>query len=154
MANAATNNLAVSEDRVCICGWPTDTLVIDRHDGNFDAISSHNNENAATHTLLLFIPGNPGVIHWYTDLLVQIIKRVGRGFAARGVSYAGHGIGEDVVGTKDDHNQSFHRKNLENGNINARKEDQPKDMSIPWTMEGQVKHKIEWIDKVLADFAS
>jgi len=147
MTTAATNNehegLVVSEDRACICGWPTDILTIDHRDGNSVAVP---------HTLLLFIPGNPGVVHWYTDWLAQIVKRLGRGFAVRGVSYAGHGVGEDVIGTKDDHKQSFHSERISRGN-NVGRDGDRRDMSIPWTMDGQIEHKVEWIDKVLAEFA-
>ena len=75
------------------------------------------------------------MVHWYSDTLAHIVKRLGRGYAARGVSYAGHGVVDDVVGTEEDHNQSFHSENLENKNNTYDK--QRKDMSIPWTMDGQ-----------------
>mmetsp|Transcript_27565 Transcript_27565/g.66333 ORF Transcript_27565/g.66333 Transcript_27565/m.66333 type:complete len:380 (+) Transcript_27565:80-1219(+) len=146
-------NLSVIEDQVCICGWQTDTLLINqgqRHSTDDDDVSSRRNQrNSSAHTLIIFIPGNPGVIHWYTDLLAQIINHLGNGFAARGVSYAGHGVGDDVVGTNADHNQSFHSEHLANEiNVNA----QQKNMRIPWTMDGQIEHKIEYVDKVLEDW--
>jgi hypothetical protein len=147
--------LRVVEGRACISGWPTDTLTIDDDDIDHDNNDVHstssrhdrnnpyynNAANAITHTLLIFIPGNPGVIHWYTQFLVRIVEQLGKGYAVRGISYAGHGVGDDVVGTRSDadHNQIiFHDgercdgKVKESININGQK-----DMSISWTMEGQ-----------------
>lgn len=142
--NNSDPDWAVSEGRVRIRGWPTDTLAIDRRRGGADS----------AHTLLLFVPGNPGVVHWYADALARIVRRLGGGHAVRGVSYAGHGVGEDVVGTTDDHERSFHDEELEKAT--TREGDEPskskRDMSIPWTMDGQVEHKIEWLDRVLGDW--
>jgi hypothetical protein len=118
-------DLAVLE-RVCICGWPTDTLSI-----------SYNAPASTTHTLLLFIPGNPGVIHWYTTFLTRIVQKLGRGFAVCGLSYAGHGVGEDVVGTSDDHDRRFHGERLDEKLNEAMHIHGKKDMRVPWTMDGQ-----------------
>jgi hypothetical protein len=106
--------VAVTEDRISICGWPTDVLSIDH-------IVSQNGPNP--HTLLLFIPGNPGVIHWYVDFLLRIVQHLGDGYAVRGVSYAGHGVGDDVVGTDSDHDNNCSDK-----------------MGTAWTMDGQGKN--------------
>jgi len=130
-------DLTVLERRVCICGWPTDTISIDFNGRNYNYATSENKTASITHTLLLFIPGNPGVIQWYTLFLTQIVQKLGRGFAVRGLSYAGHGVGEDVVGTTDDHDQRFHRKRLDGKLNEAMNADGPKDMRVPWTMEGQ-----------------
>lgn len=148
------HGLSVVEDRSCIAGWPTDTLSIDH-------IIKSDYDVPHTHTIIVFIPGNPGVIHWYTDTLAQIVQQVGKGYAARGLSYAGHGVGEEVVGTNEDHLQSFHNEHLStNSNINRgisntnegkRKKGQ-RNMSISWTMEGQIEHKIAWIDTILNDW--
>ncbi len=145
--NAGTNHitgyvhadcLSVLERRVHICGWPTDTLSIDYYGRNATSESKNNGPaSSTTHTLLLFIPGNPGVIHWYTIFLTQVVQQLGRGFAVRGLSYAGHGVGEDVVGTSDDHNQSFHRKRQDEKLNESMDADDLKDMRVPWTMEGQ-----------------
>jgi hypothetical protein len=148
--------LRVVEGRACICGWPTDTLTIDDdyndHDNNDVHSTScrhdRNNHpyyyNAATrtHTLLIFIPGNPGIIHWYTQFLVRIVTQLGKGYAVRGISYAGHGVDDDVVGS-DDHNQTiFHdgegcdgKERNESINVHGQK-----DMRIAWTMEGQSEY--------------
>ena len=156
LATGSDSPAVVSEDRVCICGWPTDTVAIHLRARNSErgAASTLENECANPHTLILFVPGNPGVIHWYTDMLVRIVQQFGKSYSAHGVSYAGHGVGEDVVGTQDNHNQSFHGETLSSKSDNTRDKKQQTDMSIPWTMDGQVKHKIEWIDQVLAPFQS
>ena len=90
-----TATMKVAENRRSICGWPTDVLSID-HCVRTSGFSK-------PHTLIAFIPGNPGVIHWYVDFLFKILENLGDGFAVRGVSYAGHGVGDDVVGTDGDH---------------------------------------------------
>ena len=136
--------LSVSEDRVCICGWLTDTLTIDRQNSSDEkttCASSNNIKNTGTeaHTLIFFIPGNPGVIHWYTDLVAQIINGLGRGFAAHGISYAGHGVGEDVIGNNADHSQSFYRECLAKEMDASVEGGEQQDMRIPWTMDGQSK---------------
>jgi hypothetical protein len=132
-------DLAVLE-RVCICGWPTDTLSIDHHGWSYNYATSEHKNNApasTTHTLLLFIPGNPGVIHWYTTFLTRIVQELGRGFAVYGLSYAGHGVGEDVVGTSDDHDRRFHGERLDEKLNEAMHIHGKKDMRVPWTMDGQ-----------------
>ena len=133
--------LRVVEGRACICGWPTDTLTIDddyndnndvhptssRHDDRNNPY--YNSAATRTHTLLIFSPGNPGIIHWYTQFLVRIVTQLGKGYAVRGISYAGHGVDDDVVGTRNER-----RDGKVNESINV---DGQKDMSIAWTMEGQ-----------------
>ena len=135
--------LTIKENRVCICGWPTDELTIvhcqNSDDETTSPASSGNTKNTTdeAHTLLFFVPGNPGVIHWYTGFLAQIVNRLGRGFAAHGISYAGHGVGEDVVGNNADHSQNFHGEDLaKETNVSVEGGDQ-KDMGISWTMDGQ-----------------
>jgi len=108
-----------------ICGWPTDTFAIDYYD-------EPDKREASPHTVLLFIPGNPGCCSWYQQLLLQAVKRLGRGYAVRATSYAGHGVGASIVGCE---------SGLDNdGRSNA----------VVWTIDGQVEHKIQWIDGLLA----
>lgn len=145
--------LRVVEGRACICGWPTDTLTIDDDDDDDDDLyqndvhstSRHDNLTLTTHTLLFFIPGNPGVIHWYTQFLVRIVEQLGKGYAVRGISYAGHGLQDDVViGTSDDRTQIIcHEEKRRDGKVvnESMNVDGHKDMSISWTMEGQSEWK-------------
>lgn len=80
--------------------------------------------------MILFIPGNPGCIGWYTKFLASIISRIGPLYAGHGISYAGHGVGDHIVEGLD-----------------------PKIRDLPWTIQGQVEHKIEWVEKVLASYS-
>ena len=120
-----------------ICGWPTDAFAIDYYDNNAGPGQSSQEAHlrrreASPHTVLLFIPGNPGCCSWYENLLLQAVKRLGRGYAVRAISYAGHGVGANIVGSE---------SGLDNdGRSNA----------IVWTIDGQVEHKIQWIDGLLA----
>ena len=112
-------DLSVIEKQECICGWPTDTVNIDLRKGE------------RVHTLILFTPGNPGVVQWYIDFLCKVLQQLGNGFAVRGSSLAGHGLDDNVVGNDDDHI------------------DGQRNFAIPWTMKGQIIHRTEWIDNIL-----
>lgn len=116
--------MRTTEDRFLICGWPTDVLSIDN--------DSCTNDASKSHTLLLFIPGNPGVIHWYIDFLENILQNLGDGYAVRGVSYAGHGVGDSIIGTDEDHNISS------NSQDDLKRLDK---MNIAWTIDGQGRYR-------------
>jgi len=134
-------DLSVIEKQECICGWPTDTLSIDINTDN------------RTKTLILFTPGNPGVIQWYIDFLCKVIQRLGSGFAVHGCSLAGHGLDDNVVGNDDDHiiMQSFYKEHINHKSGKVTKDGQ-RNFAIPWTMKGQIKHRAEWIDNILKDW--
>ena len=114
----------VTEERLEISGWPTDVISIEH-----DARST--NRSQKPNTLILFIPGNPGVIHWYIDFLSKILQTLGHGYAVKGVSYAGHGVGDEIVGSDEDHNcYSEHSGSVDlNGRFDK--------MKTAWTMDGQ-----------------
>ena len=82
------------------------------------------------HTVLVFVPGNPGLIEWYLSFFVQLVERLGPGFAARGVANAGHSLHPEHVHSEDD----------------ARCTD------IPWTVEGQSLHKEAYVDLLMQEF--
>lgn len=84
--------------------------------------------------MLLFVPGNPGCIGWYIDFLSILIRHLGVGYAARGISYAGHGVGED---------DSMRMATTHHTN--------GADPNIAWTVDGQVQHKVDWVDQVRAE---
>jgi len=118
----------VAQEKVqLIAGWKTDTISIDHFDST--------NTIHPPHTVLLFVPGNPGFCGWYKKLLVQICQRLGPGFAARAVSHAGHGIRNDetILGRGGSDNKQ------ENLNQTA------------LTVEGQLRHKLEWMDLILKE---
>ena len=113
-----------------ILHWPTDTVSIDYYDDTDDDTDTQGHHVA--HTILLFVPGNPGCIEWYIPLLTQLVTSLGEGFAARGVSYAGHGTTSEIC----------HVQNCDN-------QKQGRDPRIPWTVNGQMDHKMAWIDTIL-----
>lgn len=122
--------------RSTINEWPTDTIEIDFYKEE----TTDTAKKLKPNTILIFIPGNPGLIEWYSDTLIKIIRQLGASYAARGISYAGHGSGDDVVGSIEDHNQSFANKSVHQ-NTAALKSDNNclRDMSVAWTIEGQSK---------------
>ena len=116
--------LLVKQDVANIKNWPTDTLCIDYYDKRHKLIEPH--------TILLFLPGNPGCIGWYSTFLKTIVENLGVGFGARGVSYAGHGVGENIVNPSHNaHGDEY---------INQKKR-------IAWTIDGQIEHKLQWMDQ-------
>jgi len=69
-------------------------------------------------------------------MVKTIVERLGIGYAARAVSYAGHGVDPHVVRAIEE------------------REHKARDYKIAWTVDGQIEHKIEWIDQVTDDFVS
>jgi len=98
-------------------GWTTDAFRI-----------SHS--EAPPHTLLVFVPGNPGLAEWYIPLFGQIVESLGPGYEARGVSNAGHAL--DLPKT-------------------VPRSDSMKD--IAWTIVGQAKHKCAFVDVILKEYS-
>jgi len=117
-----------------INGWPTNLISIDyfyKGDADdFESSSSPSSYKCKPNIILLFIPGNPGLIEWYSDTLVKIIEQLGVGYALRGISYAGHGAGDSVTGSADEHKQSFVNASEQQDAVSAK-------MSVSWTIEGQ-----------------
>ena len=118
-----------------ILGWPTDTVSI-------DFLPPHNDNEqtmppVVVHTVLLFVPGNPGLVGWYVPMLREIVRRLGPGYACRGVSYAGHGLTDETVRVED-----------------YEKSGGTRDTKVCWSVNGQVRHKIAWMDGVQAEFSA
>jgi hypothetical protein len=118
-----SNAPIVTKDVVKILGWPTDVVSIDFAKAR------------PPHTYLLFVPGNPGLVGWYIPALVSILQQLGSGFAIRGVSYAGHGITEETV-----HVEKYEQQQEGSSKRNVQ---------IPWTVNGQIDHKIAWIASIM-----
>ena len=93
--------------RKTINEWPTDSISIDfyKEETNNAIASSLSAHKYKPNIILLFIPGNPGLIEWYSDTLIKIVEQLGVGYAVRGISFAGHGAGDDLIGSTDDHKQ-------------------------------------------------
>ena len=70
----------------------------------------------------------------YVPSLLNLVRRSGRGFAARAVSYAGHGSPDDIA----DIEKWMSKKN-------------ERDTDIAWTLDGQIKHKEAYMDMLAAD---
>mmetsp|Transcript_10060 Transcript_10060/g.14943 ORF Transcript_10060/g.14943 Transcript_10060/m.14943 type:complete len:372 (-) Transcript_10060:1232-2347(-) len=129
-----------------IHGWPTDSISIDFYKGEADNVDASPSQNKCKPNLILiFIPGNPGLIEWYSDTLVKIVEQLGVGYAVRGISYAGHGAGDDVIGSADDHKHSFVNTNGHQDVVGTK-------MSVSWTILGQIKHKLSWVDDVIEEW--
>jgi len=120
-------------------GWPSNTFAIRHHSPTDGAGSSLRPEHP--HTLLVFIPGNPGLIEWYIPCFFEIIKRLGPGYAACGVSNAGHGLHDDIVSVQawDDEED-------------RRRQHQERSTCVPWTVDGQIAHKIAYMDLLEDEF--
>jgi pimeloyl-ACP methyl ester carboxylesterase len=121
------DRLRVTRNVETIMGWPSDTFSVDFRAG-------HDLQNFP-HTVLVFIPGNPGLVEWYLPMFLQLVERLGPGFAARGVSNAGHSTKSDSA-----------------VNVEQWKNSPDRDISIPWTVDGQVYHKCAYLDNVVYEF--
>ena len=118
-----------------ILNYPTETVSIDYYG------FAHDNKDGTEmtippHTILLFVPGNPGCIQWYIQLLYGLVSSLGIGFAARGVSYAGHGVSDAIA-------------NVQQYDTDESNNTSERDTRIPWTVDGQMDHKMEWIDMII-----
>lgn len=72
---------------------------------------------------------------------------LGIGYAVRAVSYAGHGIGKDIIGTGktiDGQREGAMLVEVKNSSMDCKK----RESRIAWTIGGQLEHKIHWIDQV------
>ncbi len=106
-----------------LCGWPSDTFSIDYYVPFHDDVRID-----VPHTVLVFVPGNPGLIEWYLSFFQQLLQRLGPGFAARGIAHAGH---------------SLHPERIAPGSRST---------TVAWTVEGQSMHKAAYVDHVLKEF--
>lgn len=68
-------------------------------------------------------------MEWYIETFKVIVERLGRGFAARGISNAGHSLKSKL--------------------LDVQRSDG--DLAIPWTVDGQVLHKCAYVDLLLEE---
>ena len=123
------NEPIVTEKVVTILDWPTDAVSIDYVD-------------IRPHTYLIFIPGNPGLVGWYIPALASILQSLGPGFAVRGISHAGHGITDETVQVEEQ------LSSTDAAAVAATDVGTPRNVQIPWTVNGQVLHKMAWIESM------
>eukprot|EP00980_Cylindrotheca_fusiformis_P004258 scaffold918_cov126-Cylindrotheca_fusiformis.AAC.37 len=121
MSQAESSELKVREEVIDLLGWPTDTVSID-----------HNSAAVHCHTTIVFIPGNPGCCAWYIPLISSLVSKLGTGFRARLVSYAGHA--------------PYHPEDMD-----VEGQRSVKDASLSWTIDGQIRHKEAFLDRLILD---
>jgi pimeloyl-ACP methyl ester carboxylesterase len=143
MTTIMGGRVQVNEDVVMLLGWPTDIVTIHsvQHHQSQVVVDS-DGPTPRPHTLLLFVPGNPGCIGWYSSTLATLVDRLGPGFAAHGVSYAGHSPHPDrttVVASSSSSNHHHQRR---------------RPIQVAWTIDGQVQHKIAFYDHVMNQYRS
>jgi pimeloyl-ACP methyl ester carboxylesterase len=136
------NAVTVTTEVRTILQWPSDTFSID----HVKAASAQNDHRAQpsspiVHTVIVFIPGNPGLIGWYIPFFTQMLERLGPGFACRGVALAGHSLDAKVVDV-----EQYKRDNTSTNRHLMR------ETAIPWTVDGQVQHKCAYMDLLLEEF--
>lgn len=125
----STHNVHVREEVKNFLGWPTDTVSVD-----YNVTENSTWHQKRPHTIIVFIPGNPGCIGWYIPNLVDLVSALGPGFAARGVSYAGHSPNEEIT------------------QVDKMADSQGLDRTIPYTVDGQILHKCAFMDHILSEF--
>jgi pimeloyl-ACP methyl ester carboxylesterase len=130
----------ITERHRKILGWPTDILSVDYLHHDDDTIET-------PHTILIFIPGNPGQYDWYLSDLCTLVQRLGHGYAARAVSHAGHSLRRGGQVSNDEEDGIVNVMEYVKQNPNA-------EPAIPWTILGQVQHKAAFLDDVMAEFAA
>jgi pimeloyl-ACP methyl ester carboxylesterase len=106
---------------VTLLDWPTETFSID-----------HLNRSTRPHTVLVFVPGNPGLVDWYITFFSEILCLLGPGFCARGAANAGHSIDPERI-------------------INASSSSFSSTKFVSWTIDGQVRHKMAFVDHLTQD---
>jgi pimeloyl-ACP methyl ester carboxylesterase len=151
---SSTNQTSNSEPRVrtevrSVLGWPSNTFAIDYYgrrrrsrseqlQGSIADTTSFDALPDFPHTVLVFVPGNPGLVEWYIASFTEIVGQLGPGYAARGISNAGHGITENLV-------ESECEDGTEQEQDIGRKRP-AREGCIPWTIDGQVLHKIAYME--------
>jgi pimeloyl-ACP methyl ester carboxylesterase len=148
--------------RISLLGWPSDVISIDPKPDDDSCPDYHLNGNhcrrdprpSPVHTVIFWVPGNPGQHDWYNSDFMDVLSGLGQGYAVRSVSHAGHGFlgksNRDHDGSNDNFITDvedccrFRGKNHGTDSVSP---------LIPWTVEGQVLHKIAYVDSLLSSIA-
>lgn len=115
------------ENRI-LCGWKSLTFQIEHLQAH---LSPEESQSYLSRKIIVFIPGNPGLVEWYVPFFERMIDRLGPGFVAYGVSNAGHGIQPDLLVARESNPES--------------------QQYISWTIDGQVQHKCAFLDLILEE---
>ena len=100
-------------------------------------------DQVQVHTILIWIPGNPGQHNWYHSDFKEILSVLGQGYAIHSISHAGHNVC----------NSNSNRNSNSSSIVNVEeycRDNNEANASIPWTVDGQVLHKIAYIDNLLS----
>ena len=130
--------------KIDVLGWPTDVIAIDPKANN----DNNGVRSSPVHTILFWVPGNPGQHDWYNSDFVDVLLGLGEGYALRSVSHAGHGLFRKANG--DYSNDDSITDVKEYCNLRGKTSgDRSVSPLVPWTVDGQVLHKIAYIDKLM-----
>ena len=149
-SKTAKTKVRVSRQTPTVLGWCSDAFSIDHfhHDDDHVTRTDKNNNNNSSasgirqrpHTVLVFVPGNPGLIQWYIPMFVTLVQKLGPGYCARGVANAGHSIDPNrvnvVAAVAENTTDSSPRR----------------DVCIPWSVDGQALHKAAYMDLLMEEF--
>jgi len=135
------SRLVSKKEVIALLGWPTQCFAVDHRLGN-----GVEDLTVIPHTYVIFVPGNPGLIDWYVPFFEGMVRSLGPGYAARGVSNAGHSTDSELVNVSVwTTNKQTEYSPSDESSLNK----ENRDTCIPWTIDGQVHHKIAFIDKIL-----
>lgn len=141
----SADKLRVHRNVQDVLGWPTDTFAIDWcHDDR--APTEHKKRQSAVHTAILFVPGNPGLAEWYISFFEQILENLGPGFAVRGASNAGHSVDPRQINVEAEAVPANHSTTS-----SAEEATAVPPQTMARTIDGQVHHKLAYIDGVIQD---
>lgn len=135
--------------KINLLGWKTDEFSVDS-EPSYNS-SDEKFSPSPIHTILFWIPGNPGQNDWYISDFMDVLSKLGEGYAIRSVSHAGHGLFGKANGQYEDDNSSS-ITDVEKSCRFRGNNDETQSISplVPWTVEGQVLHKIAYIDQLLS----
>jgi len=138
------HDVITKNEVITLIGWPTDAFAIDHPVIGFGGAGRCEDDGTTStpqppvHTLIIFVPGNPGLVEWYVPFFERVVSRLGPGFATRGAANAGHSVSPERIRVDD-----------ERGVEDCKDR---RDRRISWSVDGQVMHKMAFVDYCLEDF--
>ena len=136
--------------RISLLGWPSDVISIDPKPNH----RRRHPRPSPVHTVLFWVPGNPGQHDWYNSGFMDVLSGLGQGYAVRSVSHAGHGFLGKSNRDHDGSNDNFITDVEDHCHLRGKKHGSGSVSPIvPWTVEGQVLHKIAYFDRLLSSIA-
>lgn len=153
-----SHDVKVKKEVRSVLGWPSNTFSIDSYRTSSTGMKGNCANDCSNdvlqpleypHTVLVFVPGNPGLVEWYISSFMEIVQRLGPGYAARAVSNAGHAVTADLT-----HPHKYDdEKDDDDAKSDCRGQDvEERSMRISWTIDGQVLHKCAYMDMLAEDF--